>query len=51
MQKGLQRQGWEVAGFSAPQEAFMALQQQKYDLGIFDISMPGMTGIRAARES
>lgn len=45
MQRGLQKQGWEVAGFSAPQEAFVALQQQKYDLGIFDIAMPGMTGI------
>jgi DNA-binding NtrC family response regulator len=45
MQEELQEQGWEVAGFSAPHDALVALQQQKYDLGIFDISMPDMTGI------
>ena len=45
MRDELQDQGWEVEAFFDPGEALSALQKHRYDLGIFDIKMPGMSGV------
>lgn len=41
----LRDQGWEVDPFDNPRDALQALTDHRYVLGIFDIRMPGMSGV------
>lgn len=48
--KGLREQGYSVDEAPSGEIALKLLERESYDLGIFDISMPGMTGIELAAE-
>lgn len=45
MAEELQEQGWKVDPFDNPRDALQALTERRYVLGIFDIRMPGMSGV------
>jgi len=47
----LKRKGYLVDGVSSGEEALATLKASDYDLGIFDIKMPGMDGIELLKES
>ena len=40
----LKSEGFEVDTFSNGEDAYLGLENKKYDLGLFDIKMPRMTG-------
>jgi DNA-binding NtrC family response regulator len=41
----MQKEGYEVSGFSDGMKAFKSMEHEHYDLLIADIKMPGLTGI------
>ncbi len=41
----LRREGYEVLGFGAPAEALAALAEQRFDLLLTDLRMPGLDGL------
>ncbi|GBF11266.1 sigma-54-dependent transcriptional regulator [Tepidibacillus infernus] len=47
----LKRKGYQVSGFASGHEALKQMEQTSYDIGIYDIKMPGMDGIELLRES
>lgn len=47
----LQRKKYQTLGFTSPLEALKQLDQQLFDLGIFDIKMPEMNGIKLLLEA
>jgi signal transduction histidine kinase len=47
----LRDQGYETTGFVAPKSALAALEQQRFDLMLADLSMPGLDGISLLREA
>ena len=47
----LKRKGFNVKGFSSAQEALTEIEHVSYDIGIFDIKMPGIDGIELLKES
>ncbi len=48
--KRLIRKGFEVSGFLSGEEALQELKKNHYDIGIFDIKMPGIDGIELLHE-
>jgi diguanylate cyclase (GGDEF)-like protein/PAS domain S-box-containing protein len=42
----LRDQGYDTAGFTRPEEALEALQQEQFDVLLTDLEMPGMTGVQ-----
>jgi DNA-binding NtrC family response regulator len=50
LKKGLEQNGFEVDAFTDPREALSAFKAGVHDLLIFDIRMPGMTGIQLYKE-
>ena len=40
----LESEGFEVDTFNNGEEAMLSLEKKTYDLGLFDIKMPRMTG-------
>jgi DNA-binding response OmpR family regulator len=49
-QSGLNRDGFEVKGYSDPEEALLNFEPGAYDLAILDIRMPKMNGFELCRE-
>ena len=47
----LSRKGYNVEGFSSGEAALKALDSRSFDVGIFDIRMPGIDGIELLRET
>ena len=47
----LARKGSQVAGVSTGEEALKAIQSRYFDVGVFDIRMPGMDGIELLRRA
>lgn len=46
----LQKNGYEVDGFSDPRAALANFKKDHYDLVLLDIKMPGMNGFELSRE-
>jgi diguanylate cyclase (GGDEF)-like protein/PAS domain S-box-containing protein len=42
----LRDQGYDTAGFTRPEEALNALQNEQFDLLLTDLEMPGMSGVQ-----
>lgn len=49
--KRLQRKGYNVDGYLSGEEALESTKKSVYDIGIFDIKMPGMDGIELLKEA
>lgn len=47
LSRRLQRQGYEVAAASGGQEALDMLSRERYDIALFDIMMPEVSGLEA----
>ena len=50
LKASLQRNGFEVDGFSDPNEALANFKKDRYDLILLDIKMPKMNGFELSRE-
>lgn len=50
LKASLQRNGYEVDGFSDPDEALANFKKDRYDLILLDIKMPKMNGFELSRE-
>jgi two-component system catabolic regulation response regulator CreB/two-component system response regulator ChvI len=50
LKASLQRNGFEVDGFSDPTEALANFKKDRYDLILLDIKMPKMNGFELSRE-
>ena len=49
MKRGLELNGFAVNAYTNPQTALREYTDNNYDLHVFDIRMPGMTGFELAR--
>lgn len=50
LKRGLEINGFQVEGYSSPQEVLVSFKPSKYDLAILDIRMPGLSGFQLYRE-
>lgn len=50
LKRELEIKGFQVEGYSSPQEALDSFKPSKYDLAILDIRMPGLSGFQLYRE-
>lgn len=50
IKRGLEASGYAVDAFADPKECLLSFRPNVYDLMIFDIRMPGMTGIQLFRK-
>jgi DNA-binding response OmpR family regulator len=50
LKASLQRNGYEVDGFTDPGEALANFKKNRYDLILLDIKMPKMNGFELSRE-
>ena len=50
LKASLQKNGYEVDGFSDPRAALANFKKGHYDLVLLDIKMPGMNGFELSRE-
>jgi DNA-binding response OmpR family regulator len=50
LKASLQRNGFEVEGFSDPNEALANFKKDRYDLILLDIKMPKMNGFELSHE-
>lgn len=50
LKRGLEINGFQVEGYSSPQEVRVSFKPSKYDLAILDIRMPGLSGFQLYRE-
>lgn len=50
LKRGLEINGFQVEGYSSPQEVLVSFKPSKYDLAILDIRMPGLSGFHLYRE-
>lgn len=50
LKHGLEINGFQVEGYSSPQEVLVSFKPSKYDLAILDIRMPGLSGFQLYRE-
>jgi DNA-binding response OmpR family regulator len=50
LKRGLEINGFQVEGYSSPQEVLVSFKPSTYDLAILDIRMPGLSGFQLYRE-
>lgn len=50
LKRGLKINGFQVEGYSSPQEVRVSFKPSKYDLAVLDIRMPGLSGFQLYRE-